>query len=57
MKIEQRNGKWWITGLSLELDCGPYDTKAEAESDCRGMARFEKYQNKPGFMTSDRKKS
>ena len=46
------NGKWiiWLDGGE---PVGPYDTKAEAEDDRKGMARFYKYVNKPDFMTTD----
>ena len=30
---------WWITGLECG-PLGPYDTKAEAEDDRKGVARF-----------------
>ena len=48
MKTVKRGGYWWITGVPDCEDCGPYHTKAEAEDDRRGMARFIKYENKKG---------
>ena len=53
MRIELRKDGLWITGGMLDLDCGPYDTKKEAESDMRGLVRFFKYGDKPGYATSD----
>ena len=53
MEIVKQPDGWWITGEPLDLDCGPYDTKAEAESDMRGLARFEKHGHKPGYATMD----
>ena len=53
MKTELRDGEWWITGQDLEVECGPYDTKAEAESDRIGMQRTLRLEDKPGFITSD----
>lgn len=44
---------WWIVEVPECCDCGPYDTKAEAESDMRGLKRFEKYEDKPGYVTGD----
>lgn len=53
MEVKYINGVWWIVGPDLEIDCGPYNTRAEAESNCVGMQRFEKHQHKPGFVTCD----
>ena len=36
MYTEKIRGEWWI----LPESYGPYDTKAEAESDRRGIERF-----------------
>lgn len=46
------NGKWiiWNSGRPI----GPYDSKGEAESDMRGLERFEKYKDTPGYITSDK---
>jgi hypothetical protein len=54
LTVEQRSDGWWVTGLPDDTpDVGPYDTKAEAESDRRGMSRFYRQSDKPGFMTAD----
>jgi len=44
---------WWILGLPDAPPAGPYDRKADAESDRRGMLRFFKWENRPGYITSD----
>jgi hypothetical protein len=47
------HGKWWITGMpDGELNCGAYDTKAEANDDMQGMKRFFRDCDKPGFCMS-----
>jgi hypothetical protein len=57
MHVIPRNGKWEITDMpDGEPDCGPYTTRAEAESDRIGMARFFRDENKPGFLTSEKPK-
>ncbi|HUS96454.1 MAG TPA: hypothetical protein VMX97_06930 [Hyphomicrobiaceae bacterium] len=53
MTTEKRPDGWWITDVPDALDCGPYDTLAEAESDLRGIARLITYGDRPGFVTSD----
>ena len=52
MRVEQKHGSWWIVEIPDCDDCGPYSTKAEAESDRRGMERFYKYADKPWFVCS-----
>jgi len=51
LTLEHRSSDWWIIGL--DLDCGPYGTKAEADEDRRRMIDFEKYEDKPGYVTGD----
>jgi hypothetical protein len=55
MTTEQRNNEWWITGIPDCEDCGPYKTKTDADSDKRGLERFYKYKDEPGFITCERK--
>ena len=43
---------WYFRHDGQEV--GPYATRAEAEEGRRGLARFEKYKDTPGFITSDR---
>lgn len=38
------------------FDYGPYQTKAEAESDQRGLERFERFKDRRGFITTDNRK-
>jgi len=49
-----RGGAWWVTGLpDNEPDCGPYKSRAEAESDRVGMTRFFRDIDKPETFTSE----
>ena len=57
MDVEQRPDGWWIIEVPECCDCGPYDTKAEAESDMRGIARAIKYGDIPGFTSVDELRS
>jgi len=60
MRTEQHANGWWIVDVpAYQVDgdtfttCGPYDTKAAAESDRRGMERFWKFEaNKPPRKTT-----
>ncbi len=54
MKLVKRADGWWITGVEDCEDCGPYDTKAEAEDILRGLKRFDKYGHLHSFWTVDR---
>lgn len=47
-----RDGGWWFQYDGQEY--GPYSTRKEAESDLRGLERFEKYKDKPGFITTEK---
>jgi len=53
MEIKRLGLHWFITGNEEIGIMGPYETKAEAESDRRGIMRTIRYENEPGFMTSD----
>lgn len=60
MKLQQRPDGWWITdmpvteyGTAKPLDCGPYDTKDDAEDDRRGLEQFQLHWDEPGFLTSE----
>ena len=53
MDVVPRSGKWWITNVPETEDCGPYDTRKEAESDRIGMERFFRHAGRRGFMTCD----
>jgi hypothetical protein len=50
LSTQHINGAWWILGLPCSTPddtdrCGPYDTKAEAVDDRRGLERF--YRDNP----------
>jgi hypothetical protein len=45
---------WWILGVPDEPPCGPYETRAEAQSDRRGMSKFFRLADRPGYVTVDR---
>jgi hypothetical protein len=49
-------GNVWIIWTANREPIGPYDTKAEAESDRVGMERYLRHGHKPGFMTTDTKR-
>jgi hypothetical protein len=53
--VERADGWWILNAEGAACDCGPYDTKAEALDDARGMKNFAKYHNKPGYVTSEKK--
>lgn len=42
LKLEHRGRKeWWVTGQPHDTaDCGPYDTKGEAQEDKVGLEKF-----------------
>lgn len=44
---------WWILGIPEAPPAGPYNTRAEAEASRRGMLRFFRFEDKPGYVTSD----
>ncbi len=43
MKIRKRKDGWWIIEVPECEDCGPYDTKEEAEEDLKGLERTERW--------------
>ena len=47
LNVVNRDSKWWIVGHDPEM--GPYDTKAEAVDDMRGVNRF--YKDNPPAPT------
>jgi len=53
MKVIKRPDGWWITKVPDCEDCGPYSTKELAEDDMRGLERFYKYKDEPGFITCE----
>ncbi len=57
MDIEKRPDGYWITDLPDAPNCGPYDRKADAQSDRKGLRRFFKHEHKRDFFTVDRRGS
>ena len=56
LTLTHRPSGWWIVGLEDDgqaFDCGPYETKAEAEDDRAGMTRFLRHWDKPYYMSCD----
>ena|GEM_PF-3878393 len=51
MQVLNQDGAWWV--LAPEETYGPYETRREAEEDRRGLARFKKYCDEPGFVTME----
>ena len=54
-EIIKKSDGWWITGLPDETcpEAGPYDTKAEAEENDRGMRRYARWGQDPKFWSID----
>ena len=57
MELEKRPDGYWITRVLDGPDCGPYDRKADAATDRRGMERFFRHADERDFFTVDRKPS
>jgi hypothetical protein len=68
MKSVKRKDGWWITNLPECNECevceecesiqdvGPYNTKAEAEDDRKGLARTERSGKRRDFWTCEKKR-
>lgn len=57
MKTIKKGDYWWVVDLPEGFeDCGPYNTKKEAEEDRKGMARCLESLDKRSFWTGDRRK-
>ncbi len=55
MKVVKKDGSWWITGYDDDSeDFGPYDTKADAEDDMRGLKRFDKFCHLKSYWTCEK---
>jgi len=57
LTIERIAGHWWIVGDEEFGPYGPYETKAEAEEDRRGIKRFDRREDEKGYVTTDRTKT
>jgi len=54
VKIVRRGKEWWIVGVESDVpECGPYQTRAEASADKRGLERFERYGGSAEFVIGD----
>jgi hypothetical protein len=51
LTVERRADGWWIAGL--EQAQGPYQTKAEAREERRGLQRYLRNCHRRGFITTD----
>jgi hypothetical protein len=52
--ITKREDGWWIVGAWGTEDCGPYDTKAEAESDRVGVDKSFLHVDDKKFWTTEK---
>ena len=46
---------YWILGDDDAGPIGPYKSNSEAIEARRGLRRFYRYENEPGFVTSDKR--
>ena len=51
LTIKRMGKRYWIIGSDEPI--GPYDTMAEAHEDRKGLLRFYKFEDKPGYVTSE----
>ncbi len=58
MKIAKKKDGYWVKDIPEGTEpCGPYATKELAEETQRGLERFFKYRDEPGFITIEDKRS
>lgn len=53
MRIIKRDNHYWITDVGQGEECGPYDTKAAAASDMRGIQRYRDHGDEAGFVSCE----
>ena len=53
MQTTKRPDGWWIEKIPDTPDCGPYPTRAEADSNRRGLERFGRHGHKRSYVTCD----
>ena len=54
----KRADGWWIINVDgCAVDCGPYDSKEDAEDDGGGMADFAAHCTEAGYMSTDSRNS
>ena len=56
MKLVKKADGWWITGVPECDDCGPYVSKADAESDRKGLQRTFDHVDDHSFFTIEKLK-
>jgi hypothetical protein len=54
LTVARRAGDWWVLG-DPSGDLGPYDKKAEAVDDRRGLLAFYRHGHRRGFVTTEPK--
>jgi hypothetical protein len=54
MDLHKANDGWWIVDVPDTQPCGPYETRAEAASDMRGLRRFFRHGDDPEFLTTEK---
>lgn len=55
LKLKRVGKVWWITGTGDPADdCGPYDTRKEAEEDRAGLERTMRYGHERRFWTVEK---
>ncbi len=52
--VKKDDGKWWIEGVPECDIIGPYETRAEAEDDRKGLARTEKNMDRRDYWTCEK---
>ncbi len=53
LEVEKIGKSWWITGDIAAGAIGPYYTNSEAIEACRGLRKFYRHKNEPGFICGD----
>ena len=54
MRVIKLQSDWWVTNVLYCGNCGPYDTKEEAEESKRGLERTFQYEDEEDFITTDK---
>lgn len=56
LRLVRRVGKWWIVADDPDFaDCGPYETRREADDDRRGLERTARYGHERRFWTVEKR--
>jgi hypothetical protein len=54
LKLDKREDGYWITGYPGCDECGPYNTRAEADDDRCGLERTLEFGDEPDFWTREK---